>query len=264
MKTFALILLILGAQLYAQEKQQQNTEPPETSAQFTSAQTSQTEAPPATKQPKIFIEPAAKPAQPPFPQQLITFTTEQLVEHDNKILDRAETFYNNRMTYLLWTMGILIGIGAIIVPLVVNGLIQYQRKISFTKELVAQSLKFEKALADDSAIHFLEHAKGLLYDESFVIDKFSLLLLSAKRFAEAENINGIYRGFEFIKALQMPRYSLGRDIKSQYDMLLSRYDMVCIAIRKSGFEKEFATQLESIKKKIEDWYKALPENRGPN
>jgi len=40
--------------------------------------------------------------------------------------------------------------------------------------------------------------------------------------------------------------------------------MACIAIRKSGFEKEFETQLESIKEKIEDWYKALPENRGPN
>jgi len=210
MKTFVLILAMLAAQLAAQEKQQQNTAPPETTTQSTSAQTSQTEAPPAVQQPQTVVKPTAKPIQQPPSQQLLTFTTEQLDEYENKILDRAETFYNNRMNTLLWTMSIIMTVGLAIVGIFIPIILEWQRKRSFTKELVTQSLKFEKALADDSAIHFLEHAKGLLHDESFVIDKFSLLLLSAERFAEAENINGIHRDFEFIKALQMPRYSLGR------------------------------------------------------
>lgn len=226
MKTFVLILAMMAMPSAVQDKQTQKTEPQQIAA------------------------------QPPSPQQLITFTAEQLDEYENKILDRAEKFY-------AFVVAIVVAVCGILIPLGVTGLIQYQRKISFKKELETQSRKFDKALADDSAIHFLEHAKGLPDYESFPIDKFSLLLLSAKRFAESENINGIHRSFEFIKALKMPTNPFSRNIESQHDMLLSQYHMTCKAIRKSGFEKEFATQLKSIETKIRNWYSNLSKNKKP-
>ena len=146
MKTFVLLLAILTTQLVGQDKQTQKTEPPRITVQPESAQTSQTEAPPATQQPKTFIEPAAKPTQPPLPQQLITFTADQLVEHDNKILDRAETFYDNRMTHLLWTMGVILAAGLAIVGILIPMILEWQRRRNFTKELTANLSKSEDIL----------------------------------------------------------------------------------------------------------------------
>ncbi|NQT03923.1 MAG: hypothetical protein HQ580_17995 [Planctomycetes bacterium] len=131
-----------------------------------------------------------------------------------------------------------------------------------TKEEIKQmGRKFEKALAADSAIHFLEHAKNLPNYEGDTIDAFCLALLSTMKFAEAEDINGIHLCFEAIEKLQLPMYSLGRNIESDHSMFLSRYDMVYTAIRESGFEKKFTTQLKSIETKIKNWYSNLPENK---
>jgi len=105
-----------------------------------------------------------------------------------------------------------------------------------TKEEIKQmGRKFEKALAADSAIHFLEHAKNLPNYEGDTIDAFCLALLSTMKFAEAEDINGIHLCFEAIEKLQLPMYTLGRNIESDHSMFLSRYDMVYTAIRESGF-----------------------------
>ena len=139
MKTFVLILVMFATPLAAQNKQSQNTAPPQTAAQSASGQ--------AAQHPQTVAKSVVKPAQPHSPQQPITFTAKQLDEYEDKILDRSETFYNNRMTVLLWTMGILVGIGAVIIPLVISGFIQWQRKISFTKELAqtdANILEFTK------------------------------------------------------------------------------------------------------------------------
>ncbi len=128
MKTFVLILAMLVAPLGAQNKQPQNTAPPQTAAQSTP------EA--AAQQAQSVAKSTAKPAQPPLPQQPIVFTAKQLDEYEDKILDRAEGFYNNRMSDLLWMMGVLMGIVGVGIPLVISGFIQWQRKISFTKELL--------------------------------------------------------------------------------------------------------------------------------
>jgi hypothetical protein len=144
MKIFMLILAMLAAPLAAQEKQPQNTAPPETFVQPISAQTSQTKAPPIAQQTQTLVEPTAKPAQPHSTQQLITFTDEQLDEYENKILDRAETFYNNRMTHLLWTMGILIGIGGAIVGVLIPMILEWYRKRSFEKEMSMRLQEFKK------------------------------------------------------------------------------------------------------------------------
>jgi len=130
MKTIILILAVLATPLTAQDKQPQKTEPTEIQKTRTDVKKNE--------------EPKQKPTQ----QQNITFTLEQLDDYENKILDRSETFYSNRMTDLLWTMGILMGIGAIIIPLVISGLIQYQRKISFTKDLEQADAKLEKSTTE--------------------------------------------------------------------------------------------------------------------
>lgn len=127
MKTYVLILAMLAAPLAAQNKQLQNTAPPQTAAQSTSKQ--------AAQQPQNVVKATAKPGQPLLPQQPIVFTAKQLDEYEDKILDKAETFYNNRLNLLLWMMGILMGIGGIIIPLVISGFMHWQRKISFAKEL---------------------------------------------------------------------------------------------------------------------------------
>jgi len=146
MKTFVLILAMLTAQLAAQDKQTQKTEPPQITVQPESAQTSQTEAPPAVQQPQIVVKPTAKPAQPPPSQQLITFNAEQLDEYENRILDRAENFYNNRMTHLLWTMSIIMTVGLAIVGILIPMLLEWQRKRSFAKELATHLSQSEDAL----------------------------------------------------------------------------------------------------------------------
>lgn len=147
MKTFILILSVLAAPLAAQNKQPQNTTSPQTNIQSISGQASQTTAPLDPQRPQTVVKPTTKVVEPNSSRQLITFTGEQLNEYKDKIIDRSEAFYNNRMTEILWTMGILMGIGAVIIPLVVSGLIQWQRKISFANELATQSLEFKKTLS---------------------------------------------------------------------------------------------------------------------
>lgn len=149
MKTFVLILAMLSTPLAAQNKQPQNTTPPQTTAQSPSIQISQTKAPSASaaQQPQTIDKPVAKPAQLLLPQQPIVFTAKQLNEYGNNILNQSEQFYNDRMKDLLWTMGILMGIGAVIVPLVVGVLLPIiqdrQRKISFAKEIAARLQELE-------------------------------------------------------------------------------------------------------------------------
>ncbi len=127
MKTFVLLLAMLAAPLAAQNKQPQNTAPPQTAAQSTPGH--------PAHQSQTAVKSTAKSVQPPPSQQSIVFTPEQLDEYEDKILDKAETFYNNRMTFLLWMMGSLMGIGGIVIPLVIGGFMHRQRKISFAKEL---------------------------------------------------------------------------------------------------------------------------------
>lgn len=171
MKTFILFLAVLAAPLASQEKQPQNTSPPETNEQSTSAQTSHIEAHPPAQQPQTVVTPTAKPAQTPPSQQLITFTTEQLNEYENKILDRAETFYNNRMTQILRTVSILVTIAVLVIPLFVGVLLpiisEKQRKISFAKELDNQSKKIDERLSqsEDSLKKYAEEQSEKLKNE---------------------------------------------------------------------------------------------------
>jgi len=144
MKTFILILAMLAAPLAAQDKQPQNTAPPQTAVQSLSEQASQTKAPSAAQHPQTVVNPTAKPAQTHPPQQLITFAPEQLDEYENKILDRAENFYNNRMTHVLWTMGILMGIGGAIVGILIPMILEWYRKGSFEKEMSTRLKDFKK------------------------------------------------------------------------------------------------------------------------
>lgn len=146
MKTFVLILAILTAQLAAQENQPQITAPIEKSAQSTSSQISKTEAPSVIPDSQTVAKPTAKPAQPPPPQQLTTSSAEQLDEYENKILDRAETFYNNRMDHLLWTMSIIMTVGLAIVGILIPMFLEWQRKRSFTKEMAIHLSQSEDAL----------------------------------------------------------------------------------------------------------------------
>jgi len=113
MKTFVLILAMLAAQ-------------------STSTPISQTKAPSAAQQPQTAVEPTAKPVQP----QPIVFTAKQLVDECNKIVYRSETFYNNRMTHLLWTMGIIMAIGLAIIGILIPMNEERRRKINYKKELV--------------------------------------------------------------------------------------------------------------------------------
>lgn len=128
MKNFILILAMLSATL---------------AAQSTLAQTSKTKAAPATKQPQTVVNPTAKSAQTHQPQKSITFTVKQLDEYEDKILDRAEAFYNNRMTVLLWTMGIIMAAGLAIVGILIPMILEWYRKRNFEKvmDMRTQELK---------------------------------------------------------------------------------------------------------------------------
>ena len=126
MKTFVLILAMLATPL---------------AAQSTSTPISQTKVPPAAQQPQTVVKPTAKPAQP----HIITFTAEQLDEYENNILNQAEGFYNNRMADLLWTMGIIMAAGLAIVGILIPMILEWQRKISFIKELARADEKILKS-----------------------------------------------------------------------------------------------------------------------
>ncbi|MCK4913572.1 MAG: hypothetical protein KAI59_05380 [Planctomycetes bacterium] len=185
------------------------------------------------------------------------------------VITKVDSLYSNAYNrlFLLFAGGFaLVGV---LTPLFIQ-LIQ-QRSLNeeknsiltqTNKEIKQLKRKFEKALASDSAIHFLEHAKNLPGNDNYNIDAFCLTLLSAKQFAKAENISGIHLCFDAINVLQLPKVSFGKDIEKEHSRLLSRYDMAYTAIKESGFEKDFTTQLKSIKTKIEEWYGHLKDKQG--
>lgn len=72
--------------------------------------------------------------------------TKQLGEYENKILDRAETFYNNRITHILWTMSIIMTVGLAIVGIIIPMLLERQRRINFKKEMKTHLTKSEDEL----------------------------------------------------------------------------------------------------------------------
>lgn len=206
-----------------------------------------------------------------FSKELIMFRILAQCVTDVNMLDvitKVDSLYNNAYSRLILIFTAGFALVGIVVPWLIQ-LIQRRSLIAEKESILTQTKeeikqmgrKFEKALASDSAIHFLEHAKNLPSYEGNAIDAFCLTLLSIKKFAEAEDINGIQVCFEVIEKLQLPKYSLGRNIESDHSMFLSRYDMVYNAIRESGFEKKFTTQLKSIKTKIKNWYSNLPENK---
>jgi len=180
------------------------------------------------------------------------------------VVTKIDSLYNNAYNRL--TAIFICGFGLVVI---ITGsipfLIQWfhRRSLISEKDEIIKQTKEEikqlernvrKALAADSAIHFLEHAKNLPDDVCYSIDRFCLVLLAAKHFAEAGEINGIHLSFEAIKVLQMPKVSYGKDIENEHDRLSSRYDMAYTAIKESGFDEKFTTQLKSIEKKIEEWY----------
>ncbi len=142
MKTFVLILAMLAAPLAAQSP---------------STPISQTKAPSAAQQPQTVVKPTTKPAQP----QPIVFTAKQLDEHGNKILDRSETFYNNRMTHLLWVMGIIMAVGGVIVGILIPVILERQRKRSFTKEMAARLQEFKEHSKEQTEELRTELTKGV-------------------------------------------------------------------------------------------------------
>lgn len=80
--------------------------------------------------------------------------TKQVDEHNNDILDRAETFYNNRMDQLIQTMGIIMMIGFAIVGIVMPLLLDWYRQRNFKKEtatLVANSKIEVKKYSEEKA-----------------------------------------------------------------------------------------------------------------
>jgi len=157
------------------------------------------------------------------------------------VITKVDSLYNNAYNrlFLLFTGGFaLVGVLA---PWLIQ-LIQRRSLIAEkdsiltqTKEEIRQlGRKFEKALASDSGIHFMQHAKNLPNNESYTIDAFCLILLAANKFAEAEEISGIHECFNVINVLQLPKYSMGRDIKEEHARMLSRYDMLHAAIKESS------------------------------
>jgi hypothetical protein len=181
------------------------------------------------------------------------------------VITKVDSLYNNAYNRLSTIF--LAGFAIIIT---VMGLIQWWQRRSLleekdeilkqTKEEITRlERKFEKALAAESAEHFMELAKNQPYNDGYNIDKLCLFLLAAKKFAEAEDINGIYRSLEAIEAMQLPKVSFGKDIEREHAKLLSQYDMAYTAIKECGFEKRFTTQFNSIKTKIEDWHRHLKD-----
>ena len=260
MKTFALILVMFATPLAAQNKQPQITAPPQTAAQSPSTQISRTKAPSATQHPQTVFKPTAKPVQ----TQPRTLTAKEFYEYEDRIIDRSEKFYDRQMTHLLWTMGSLMAIGGTIIGILIPMNEERRRKINYKKELTKQSRKFEKALASDSGIHFMEHAKNLPYSDDNAIEKLCLVLYAIANFAKSEETGGIHDCLEAIRVLQLPNYSMGRDINEEHNRMLSRYNMAYTAIKENGFEERFKTKLKSVVTKIEDWYSNLPENKKPD
>lgn len=180
------------------------------------------------------------------------------------VVTKVDSLYNNAYNRLATIfiagfaiVSLITGFAALIIQRMQRRSLIAERDeiIKQTKEEITQlELNVRKALAADSAIHFLEHAKNLPDDACYSIDRFCLVLLAAKHFAEAGEINGIHLSFEAVKVLQLPKASYGKDIENEHDRLLSRYNMAYTAIKESDFEKKLTTQLKSIKTKIDEWY----------
>jgi hypothetical protein len=92
----------------------------------------------------ISCSPPDKSQPQTIPSQTTPKEAQQLDEYENKILDRAETFYNNRMTQLLWVMSILIGIVGVLTPVILSIILEWYRKRSFEKEMYKRQQDFQK------------------------------------------------------------------------------------------------------------------------
>ena len=145
------------------------------------------------------------------------------------VITKVDSLYSNAYNRLFVLFASGFALVGILTPLFIQ-LIQRRSLIAEKDSLLTQTKeqikqlgrKFEKALAADSGIHYLEHAKNLPDYQGDSIDAFCLVLLSAKKFAEAEDINGVHLCFEAIESLQLPKYSLGRNIESDHSTFLSR------------------------------------------
>jgi hypothetical protein len=146
MKTLAVILAVLTMQLVAQQEHTQKAPLPQTTVQSDSAQTFEREAPPAVQQARAPDMPTASAAQPHLSSQPIAATGERLDEYESRLLERAETFYNNRMAGLLWTMSIIMTAGLAIVGILIPLLLEWQRGRSFRREMAAHLSRSEYAL----------------------------------------------------------------------------------------------------------------------
>ncbi len=184
------------------------------------------------------------------------------------VITKVDSLYNNAYTRLS-----TIFIAGFTIIITMMGLIQWWQRRSLreekdeilkqTKEEITRlERKFEKALAAESAEHFMELAKNQLDNDGYNLDKLCLFLLAAKKFAEAEDIKEISRSLEAIEAMQLPKHSFGKNIEREHAKLLLQYDMAYTAIKERGFKNQFTTQFNSIKTKIEDWHHHLKDKQG--
>jgi hypothetical protein len=90
--------------------------------------------------------PTASPAQRHVSAQPTAATGDEFDQYESRILDRAETFYNNRMAGLLWAMSIVMTVGLAIVGILVPMLLEWQRGSSFRKEMATHLSRSEGAL----------------------------------------------------------------------------------------------------------------------
>jgi len=185
------------------------------------------------------------------------------------VITKVDSLYNNAYIRLWMFIAAVFALVGIFIPFLIQS-IQRRSFIAEKDEILKQAKneikqserKFEKALAAKSAMHFMELAKNQPYNDGYNLDNLCLFLLVAKEFAEAEDINGIYRSLESIEAMQLPKVSFGKNIEREHAKLLSQYDMAYTAIKECGFEKQFTTQFNSIKTKIEDWHRHLKDKQG--
>ncbi len=133
-------------QLASQQKDTLKAAPPQTTPHSESAQTFEEEAPPAVQQARAADTPTADAAQPHLSSQPTAANAEDLHEYESRLLDRAETFYNNRIDSLLWTMSIIITAGLGIVGILVPLLLERQRGRSFRRETATYLSRSEDAL----------------------------------------------------------------------------------------------------------------------
>jgi hypothetical protein len=160
------------------------------------------------------------------------------------VLTNVESLYDHQFNHLTT---IFIG-GFVIVTLVVGSvpfLVQWIQRSSFSAEKdrilnqIQQEIRqlqenFKKDLAADSGAHYLQHALNVPEDESFNIDRISLVLTAIAKFAEAEEIPSLRMAFESLEPLQFPKYSYGRDVYQQHDYLVNRHKLAFNAVKKKS------------------------------